>query len=124
MIIGQPTYDTKETTHKNSGKLGRIQDLWKGVHMYKGVGVHLADYLIFFSSPEPKTRGELIGCDSSRDLSVHPCVCPFILSNMNISLRPAVLSRSNLIWNTIVVGVDCIRFRTRSGKNSGFHGNR
>ena len=30
MIIGQPTYDTNETTYKNSGKLGRIQDFWKG----------------------------------------------------------------------------------------------
>ena len=35
----------------------------------------------FFSSPEPKALGELIGWDSSRC----PLVCPFTLSDMNIS---------------------------------------
>ena len=35
----------------------------------------------FFSSPEPKALGELIGWDSSR----RPSVRPFTLSDMNIS---------------------------------------
>ena len=34
-----------------------------------------------FNSPESKALGELIGWDSSR----RPCVCPFTLSDMNIS---------------------------------------
>ena len=38
-------------------------------------------HLIFFSSPEPKAKGELIVWDSSR----RPCVRPSTLSNMNIS---------------------------------------
>ena len=39
------------------------------------------DLLPVFSSPEPKAQGELIVWDSSR----RPSVCPFTLSNMNIS---------------------------------------
>ena len=27
---------------------GRIQDFWKGGHMYKGVGVRFADFISFF----------------------------------------------------------------------------
>ena len=44
---------------------------------------------MFFSSPEPKALGELIGWDScQRPLVcplVHPLVCPFTLLEMNIS---------------------------------------
>ena len=38
-------------------------------------------YMCIFSSPEPNTLGELIGWDLSWRLSV----CPFTLSDMNIS---------------------------------------
>ena len=28
--------------------MGRIQDFWKGVHMYEGVGIRLVDFISFF----------------------------------------------------------------------------
>ena len=28
---------------------GRFQEFWKGVRIYKGVGVHFADFISFFS---------------------------------------------------------------------------
>ena len=37
------------------------------------------------SSPEPKALGELIGWDSRRRPSVRLSMCPFTLSDMNIS---------------------------------------
>ena len=39
----------------------------------------------FFSSPEPKALGELIGRDLRQRPSAGPCLRPFTLTDMNIS---------------------------------------
>ena len=77
-----------------------------------------------FSSPEPKAHGELIVYQSIRRLSVWLCVCLSVnifkleylrnqWANHNQILSEASLGR----------GKGCIRFWTRSDKNSGVLGN-
>ena len=78
-----------------------------------------------FSSPEQKAHGELIVYQSSRCLSVCPCVRPCVntfkyeyFHNQQAN-HNQIITASSLGW-----GNGCNKFWARSDQNSGFHGNR
>ena len=74
----------------------------------------------FFSSPEPKTQGELIVYQSSRRLSVCLSVDIFKLKYLcnQWANRNEILTEPSL-----GCGKGCIWFWARSDRNFGVHGN-
>ena len=72
--------------------------------------------LYIFSSPEPKAQGELIVYRSSRCVSVDIFKLEYLRNQW--ANRNEILNEPSLGW-----GKGCIRFWTRSDRNSGVHGN-
>ena len=77
---------------------------------------HFETLPTIFSSPEPKTQGELIVYQSSRCLSVDIFKLEYLCNQW--ANRNKILTEPSLGW-----GKDCIRFWARSDRNSGVRGN-